>query len=99
MLSQEIILLSLLLVFLWSMKAKLHLLSETGNYFFLLCILAVNLIIVAVKHEKRNSMESFTPRVREMYRPYLRDARIYTEGLISTKRDDFNRLYRQFGLS
>jgi hypothetical protein len=101
LLSHEIIFLIIVFIFLWLVEDKLDRLSSNGTYFFLFCLLAVYSVILDVRHQIRSykNIESFTPRVREMYRPYLRDARIYTQGLISNKRDDFNRLYRQFGLS
>jgi hypothetical protein len=104
MLSHEIIFLFIVFIFLWFVEDKLHKLSSNGTYFFLFCLLALYLVLKREIREMRSAnpynieIESFTPRVREMYRPYLRDARIYTQGLISNKRDDFNRLYRQLGL-
>jgi hypothetical protein len=106
MLLSLIIFLIIVFIFLWFAEDKLDKLSSNGTYFFLFCLLAVYLVVEDARRKIRyendtylETIESFTPRVREMYRPYLREARIYTQGLISNKRDDFNRLYRQFGLS
>lgn len=96
LLFHEIIFLSIVFIFLLLSEGKLSRLSSNGTYFVLFCLLAVYLVILDVRREINfKNVESFTPRV---LRPYLRDARIYTQGLISNKRDDFNRLYRQFGL-
>jgi hypothetical protein len=66
-------------------------------FFFLFFLIFIFICIIAmfICHDRR---ESFTPRVREMYRPYIRNARIYSEGVISDKKDNFKRLFRQFGL-
>jgi hypothetical protein len=42
--------------------------------------------------------ENFTPKMREMYRPYLRDARIVSEGFYGDSENNINRLFRKFGL-
>jgi hypothetical protein len=62
------------------------------------CLIAIA-IAIFFSHELRYKREQFTPRIREMYRPYMRNARLYSKGVISNKKDDFNRLFRQFGLS
>ena len=45
-----------------------------------------------------NDYEGFTPRIREMYRPYLRHSRIFTNTAYNTHQNNINNLFRKFGL-
>jgi hypothetical protein len=45
-----------------------------------------------------NSTENFTPAIRELYRPYVRNARIMTEGFYNTHSSDMSNLFRKFGI-
>jgi hypothetical protein len=45
-----------------------------------------------------NKKENFTPRIRGMYRPYLRDARILSEGFYGNSQNNITHLFRKFGL-
>ena len=42
--------------------------------------------------------EEFTPKIREMYRPYLRHARIASEGFYGNNKNNITHLFRKFGL-
>jgi hypothetical protein len=45
-----------------------------------------------------NSTENFTPAIRELYRPYVRDARIMSEGFYTTQSSNMSNLFRKFGI-
>jgi len=45
-----------------------------------------------------NTKEHFTPKIRGLYRPYVRDARIISEGFYGDGENNINRLFRKFGL-
>jgi hypothetical protein len=45
-----------------------------------------------------NTTEHFTPKIRGLYRPYLRDARVVSEGFYGDGENNINRLFRKFGL-
>ena len=47
---------------------------------------------------KNNKKENFTPRIRNMYRPYVRDVRIISEGFYNDNNNKINNLFRRFGL-
>jgi hypothetical protein len=49
-------------------------------------------------NKNKNVTEEFTPKIREMYRPYLRDVRIVSEGFYGDGENNINRLFRKFGL-
>ena len=42
--------------------------------------------------------EGFTPRIREMYRPYLRHSRIFTHKVYNHHKNNIYNLFRKFGL-
>jgi hypothetical protein len=42
--------------------------------------------------------EGFTPRIREMYRPYLRHSRIFTNNVYNYHQNNIYNLFRKFGL-
>lgn len=42
--------------------------------------------------------ENFTPKVREMYRPYVRNARIVSEGFYGRHKNNVNSIFKKFGL-
>ncbi len=45
-----------------------------------------------------NKKENFTPIIRNMYRPYVRNARIISEGFYNDNNNKINNLFRRFGL-
>jgi hypothetical protein len=45
-----------------------------------------------------NVNEGFTPRIREMYRPYLRHSRIFTHNVYNHHKNNIHNLFRKFGL-
>lgn len=42
--------------------------------------------------------EAFTPTIREFYRPYVRNARIMSEGFYNTHSSNMSNLFRKFGI-
>ena len=45
-----------------------------------------------------NENEGFTPRIREMYRPYLRHSRMFTDKVYNHHTNNIYNLFRKFGL-
>jgi hypothetical protein len=45
-----------------------------------------------------HSVESFTPKIREMYRPYVRNARVIGEGFYNKANSNISNLFRKFGI-
>ena len=43
-------------------------------------------------------IESFTPKINEMYRPYVRNARIISEGFYNKTNSNISNLFRKFGI-
>jgi hypothetical protein len=58
-------------------------------------------IIVVVTFAYFNSLhdvENFSPKIQEMYRPYVRNARIIGEGFYSKQKNNISNLFRKFGI-
>jgi len=69
--------------------------------FKLLIIIILTIIIFALYNTINNyntTTEKFTPKIRETYRPYLRQARIVSEGFYGDSRNNITHLFRKFGL-
>ena len=48
--------------------------------------------------EKEKETESFTPSMRALYRPHLRNARVITEGLYNKHSSNVSNIFRKFGI-
>ena len=49
-------------------------------------------------NDNNDSTENFTPVIRELYRPYVRNARIISEGFYDTHSSNMSNLFRKFGI-
>ena len=45
-----------------------------------------------------HTVESFSPKINEIYRPYVRNARIIGEGFYNKSTSDISNLFRKFGI-
>ena len=68
------------------------------NYWIYNCILVLIIIAFAYNNSLNDSKESFTPKVREMYRPLVRNARLGAEGFYNKHSSNMSNLFRKFGL-
>ena len=51
-----------------------------------------------IYNSNNSKKENFTPKVREMYRPYVRNARIVSEGFYGRHKNNVNSIFKKFGL-
>jgi hypothetical protein len=63
-------------------------------YNFFLFLIVVTFAYVNSLH----SLENFTPNMRKIYRPHIRDIRIYSEGFYNKTSTDISNLFRKFGI-
>ena len=64
-------------------------------YILLICII----IFFAYYNSLHSQIqENFTPHIKRFYRPYLRHARLFTEGFYSHLNGHMNRFMRKTGL-
>ena len=55
-------------------------------------------IIVLIYFPTLEIAEGFTPTIRQMYRPYARQARIFGEGFLGEYKMSITNLFRKFGI-
>jgi hypothetical protein len=61
------------------------------------CFLFLIIIIFAYINSL-HAVESFTPKIKEICRPYVRNARIVGEGFYNRTNSDISNLFRKFGI-
>ena len=61
------------------------------------CFLFLIIVIFAYINSLHD-VEEFTPRIKEMYRPYVRNARIIGEGFYNKSNSNISNLFRKFGI-
>ena len=68
------------------------------KYLITLIILFVIYYIYTRYYYNNSKKENFTPKIREMYRPYLRHARVISDDFYGNHKNNINRVFRKFGL-
>lgn len=66
------------------------------NLLYNLFLILIILIFAYVNSLK--TVEEFSPKIKEMYRPYVRNARIIGEGFYNKGSSDISNLFRKFGI-
>lgn len=66
--------------------------------FFVVLLFAYINTNQAIIQEKEKEKEAFTPKIRELYRPYVRNARIISEGFYEKHSTNISNLFRKFGI-
>jgi hypothetical protein len=65
--------------------------------FLYICFLF--LIVVSFAYiNSLNSVENFTPQIRKIYRPHVRNARVYTEEFYNNGTSNISNLFKKFGI-
>ena len=67
-------------------------------YNFFLIIIVLFFAYINTKQEVYQEKEAFTPKIRGLYRPYLRNARIISEGLYNNHSANISNLFRKVGI-
>ena len=66
------------------------------NRKYISILLFIFIILVSMYNVYNETHEGFTPSIREMYRPYIRDARIKAEGLYTKHTNKLHNILRKF---
>jgi hypothetical protein len=66
--------------------------------YFIYIFLLILIIIIFAYRNSLNNIEQFTPKIREMYRPILRNTRIMGEGFYNKSSSQISNLFRKFGI-
>ena len=61
------------------------------------CFLFLIIVIFAYINSL-HTVESFTPKIKEIYRPYVRNARIIGDGFYNKSNSNISNLFRKFGI-
>jgi hypothetical protein len=65
------------------------------------CCFAISIFLIFLTIyiiNNTNYEEGFTPRIREFYRPYIRDARFASEKHYTNTTNNIDKLFKRFGL-
>jgi hypothetical protein len=64
----------------------------------IICFLLYYIYYNCKCNNNSNKKENFTPNIRETYRPYLRHARLTTDGIYGNHKNKLHNFFRRFGL-
>jgi len=67
------------------------------KYFIYNCLFLIIILLFAYINTKIQQ-EAFTPKINEIIRPYIRNARIYSEGFYDNNSTNMSNLFRKFGI-
>ena len=74
----------------------MYMYKSNGIYIFY-CLIFIY-IYIKIMYFMNKYKEGFTPKVREMYRPYMRNSRIFYEDTKNNYLYRINRFFRNIGL-
>lgn len=66
--------------------------------YFLYNSILVIIILLFAYYNTLSSIEPFTPLIKEMYRPIVRNTRIISEGFYNKTTSNISNLFRKFGI-
>lgn len=61
-------------------------------------ILFITIVLIFAYINSMDSKEAFTTYIKQMYRPYVRHARVYSEGFYKKHKNNMENLFRKFGI-
>jgi hypothetical protein len=76
---------------------KSYLFQLYMKYFIYNCLYFLIIIIFAYVNSL-NDIENFTPNIRELYRPIIRNTRIISEGFYNKTTSNISNIFRKFGI-
>ena len=56
------------------------------------------IVLLFSYYNMTHTVENFTPKIRELYRPIIRNTRIIGEGFYNNSSSNISNLFRKFGL-
>jgi len=68
------------------------------NYIFLIIMLIIAVILIGLITTKQMVIEPFTPALKRLYRPPIRNARNYVNKTLDTIKNKLNVFFRKIGL-
>ena len=67
------------------------------KYFLYYCLFIIVIIIFAYINSSTQT-ENFTPKIREMYRPIVRNTRLVAEGFYNKTTNNISNLFKKIGI-
>lgn len=68
-------------------------------WFWIFLIIYITLYTLHINNQKQNNIEGFTPKIRGLYRPHIRNLRILTETFMGKYSSDyFTKILRNIGI-
>lgn len=68
------------------------------NKKYLMALLLLFVIAMSIYNTHVSEKEPFTPYIRKMYRPYIRNARVTVEDFIGKKKTSLQNMLRKVGI-
>ena len=68
------------------------------KYWIYNCILLLIIFVFAYNNSYTVVTEDFTPKIRETYRPIVRNVRLGAEGFYNKHSSNMSNLFRRFGI-
>jgi hypothetical protein len=68
------------------------------KYFIYNCFFICIILLLLIYFNTSPNTEEFTPYIRQIYRPYVRHARIFGEGFYVEQKMNITNLFRKFGI-
>ena len=66
--------------------------------YFSLCLIIITTIFWIYQRFFSDSIEGFTPKIREVYRPYVRKIRIFSENFYNNSIENVSTFFRKMGV-
>ena len=67
------------------------------KHFIYICFLFLFVVSFAYVNSL-HAVENFTPHIRKIYRPHVRNVRVYSEGFYNKTTTHISNLFRKFGI-
>lgn len=68
------------------------------KYLFYYIFFMIIVLFFAYINSRTVPKEPFTPKMRELYRPYIRKARVISENFYNNKKQGITNLFRKVGI-
>jgi hypothetical protein len=67
-------------------------------YYLFFSLIIIFFAYINSMYISNSSTENFTPKIREIYRPYVRNISIFGKGFINKSKIQISNIFRKFGI-
>ena len=68
------------------------------SFFFLIVLSILFILAILLFYTKINNKESFVPKIKQMFRPHMRQVRIYSDEYSEKIKRPVEKIFKMFGL-